>query len=169
MNITPLDILQRRFSKRWRGVDPHEVKDFMELISGEFEELIRESRFLEEELKKLNSVVASFRERENTIKETMITVQKVTQDMKNNVKKEAEIVLAEAKVKADEIISKAHSRAAELASEINSLKKQRIQFESEFQSLIETHLKLLNAGQEEKSEKEALEEKIKYLTKISDS
>ncbi len=164
MNITPLDILQRNFAKRWRGLDSQEVKDFLEILSGEFEEMIRENRFLEEELKKLHNTLASYKERENTLKETMITVQKVTQDMKNNVKKEAEIILSEANVEAENIIQAAHKRVAEIADEINMLKKQRIQLEVELRSTLELHVKMLDAGAEAKAEKEELEEKISYLT-----
>jgi len=164
MNLTPLDILQRKFANRWRGLDAREVKDFLEIIASELEELIRENRFLEEELKKANNALATYRERENTLKETMITAQKVTQDMKNNVKKEAEIILSEANLEAEKIVQTAHRRAAELADEITGLKRQRIQFESELRHILTLHLKMLDADKEAKAEKEQLEEKIKYLT-----
>lgn len=164
MNLTPLDILQRKFAKRWRGLDAREVKDFLEIIAGELEELIRENRFLEEELKKANNLLASYRERENTLKETMITAQKVTQDMKNNVKKEAEIILSEANMEAERIIQSAHKRAAEIANEINNLKRQRTQFEEELRNLLTLHLKMLDAEKQAKQEQEALEEKVSYLT-----
>lgn len=164
MNLTPLDILQRKFAKRWRGMDSREVKDFLEIIASELEELIRENRFLEEELKKANNTLASYRERENTLKETMITAQRVTAEMKNNVKKEAEIVLSEANLESEKIVGAAHKRAAELANEITQLKRQRTQFEEELRHLLTLHLKMLDAEKEAKAEQEELEEKISYLT-----
>ena len=168
MNLTPLDILQRKFVKRWRGFEPQEVKDFLEIIAGELEDLIRENRFLEEELKKANNTLASYRERENTLKETMITAQKVTQDMKNNVKKEAEITLSEANIEAERIIGAAHKRTAELSNEITGLKRHRTQFEEELRHLITLHLKMLDIDKEAKAEREELEEKISYLTPTND-
>jgi len=161
MKLTPLDILQRRFTKKWRGFDPAEVKDFLEVISSELEDIIRENRFLEEELKKSHHSLAAYREREDTLKETMITAQKVTQDMKENVEREAEIILAEARLEGEEIVGEARRRAAELQDEIASLKRQRIRFESELKGIIETHLKIIDAVKER--EEQVVESKVKYL------
>ncbi len=161
MNLTPLDILQRKFSKRWRGLDPDEVKDFVEVVAAQLEEVIRENRFLEEELKKANNSLAAYREREDTLKETMITAQKVTQDMKENVKKEAEIITGEAKVEAEQIVNDARARASELAEEVRSLENQRLRLESEIRGVIETHLKILDAGAEKRDTRE--KSNVKYL------
>jgi len=162
MKLTPLDILQRRFSKRWRGLDAGEVKDFLDVVSAEFEEVIRENRFLEEELKRAHQALAAYREREDTIKETMITAQKVVRDMKENIKREAEIILGEARVEAERIVGEARTRANALEEELASYKRQRIRFESELRGIIETHLKMLDAYRE-REEIEEQESKIKYL------
>jgi len=161
MKLTPLDILQRQFSKRWRGADPAEVKDFMEVISAELEEIIRENRFLEEELKKSHQSLGAYRQREDTLKETMITAQKVTQDMKENVKREADVIIAEARIEAEKIVGEARGRASELQEEIAALKRQRLRFESELKGVIETHLKMIEAVAEKESLLE--ESNIKYL------
>ncbi len=163
MKLTPLDILQRRFAKRWRGVDSAEVKDFLEVVASDLEDVIRESRFLEEELKKTHQTLAAYREREDTLKETMITAQKVTRDMKENVKREAEIILGEARIEAERIVSEARRRAGELAEEASSLERQRLRFESELRGIIETHLKMLDACREEAAVDES-NPKVKYLT-----
>ena len=42
MKLTPIDIQQQTFTKTWRGVDLREVTDFLELVSGQFEELGKE-------------------------------------------------------------------------------------------------------------------------------
>jgi len=162
MKLTPLDILQRRFAKRWRGLDPGEVKDFLEVVSSELEEVIRENRFLEEELKKTHQNLAAYRAREDTLKETMITAQKVTKDMKENVKREAEIIIGEAHLEAERIVGQARIRASELAEEASSLRRQRIQFESELKGVIETHLKMLDACRD-REDLGARETNIKYL------
>jgi len=161
MNLTPLDILQRRFSKRWRGLDPAEVKDFIEVVAAQLEEVIRENRFLEEELKKVNNSLAAYREREDTLKETMITAQKVTRDMKENVKKEAEIIIGEARVEAEMIVNDARTRASELAEEVRALERQRLRLESEIRGVIETHLKILDAGSERRETRQ--NSNVKYL------
>jgi len=162
MKLTPLDILQRRFTKRWRGFDSDEVKDFLEVTSAELEELIRENRFLEDELKKAHHTLSLFREREDALKETMITAQKVTKDMKENVEREAEIILGEARIEAEQIVGVARRRGSKLSEEIAALERQRLRFESEFKGMIETHMKILDASKEREADLEE-ESKIKYL------
>ncbi len=125
---------------------------------------IRENNRLKDEMKRLNDELESFRENEKTLKETMITAQKITEDMKNNVRREGELVIAEAKTKADEILKGAHQRVVDLQGEITQLKRQRIQFENELRSSITTHLKILDADSAESSERARLEEKVTYMS-----
>src|ERR671930_336093 len=52
MKITPLDIRQKRFEAAVRGFSKREVEAFLELLAGEFEELVKENISLKEELKR---------------------------------------------------------------------------------------------------------------------
>lgn len=165
MNITPLDILQHRFGKKLLGVDGVEVKEFLEMVASQLEEMIKENNYLAEELKKKNSTIGNYRERENTIKETMITAQKVTEDMKQNVRKEAEIIVSGAELEAEKIVIRSHERVVKLAEEISELKRQRMKFESELRGLLGTHMKLLDAAAEVESEIAETEEKVRYLSR----
>ena len=102
MKITPLDIRKQRFRKSWRGVDAGEVRDFLHMVAEELEEIVRESMFLEEELGKRTQQLQTYTDRENTLKETMLTAQKVTEEMKETMKKEAQLVVAEANTTASD-------------------------------------------------------------------
>ncbi len=52
MKITPLDIRQKQFPRKLRGLDPKEVRAFLELVEGDLEELVRENMQLKDDLKK---------------------------------------------------------------------------------------------------------------------
>jgi len=73
MKITPLDVGNHRFPRRWRGYDPGEVDIFLEMVGQEMEEIIQENRYLTEELKKKSAQLSEFKEKEQVLKETMIT------------------------------------------------------------------------------------------------
>ncbi len=163
MKITPLDIQQQQFTVRFRGFDQRDVESFLELVRNEFEELIRENNSLKDELRRKGEQIEKYQDNEQTLKATMITAQKITEDVKTNAIKESEVIVAEARLKAQEILNIAQLRSLELFEEIKELKRQKIQFESNLRANIETHLKMLEAEAKKAEEFDALEEKLEFL------
>lgn len=163
MKITPLDIQQYQFRKKLNGLDPEDVKGFLDLIRAEMEDLLRENNSLKDELKRTVQRLAEYREREQTLKETLLTAQKLSDDIKAQARKEAETIVAEANVRAQEIVQQASQRAAKLHGEIRELRRQKIQFEENLRSLLHMHLKMLVADEEKQSD--MFEEKVTFLGK----
>ena len=149
MKITPLDVRQKQFTGKFRGLDPTAVQDFLELLAGELEELVKESLTLKDELKKRGQRIDEYREREKTLQETMITAQKASDDIKEAAKRQAEIIVAEAELQAERIVQTAHTRLVQILDEIGELKRQRAQFEAGVRSLVEAELKLLEVFAEQ--------------------
>ncbi len=73
-----------------------------------------------------------------------MTTQQVTDDLKRNARKEADIVVAEAHLEGERIIRDANERRMQLINELQELKRQKLTFESGLRSSIENHLKLLD-------------------------
>jgi cell division initiation protein len=163
MRITPLDIQQKQFKRVLRGLEPEDVHTFLDLIRTEFEELVKENNVLKDELRRRLSEIDEYKERERTLKSTMITAQKIAEDIKENAKKDGELVVAEAQVQADRIINNAHSRMVKIVDEIAELKRQRVQYESNLRNLIESHQKLLEVTVEDAEEITKEAEKVEFL------
>ncbi|MBL8914414.1 MAG: DivIVA domain-containing protein [Archangium sp.] len=144
MKMTPLDIRQKRFEVQMRGYSKKEVEAFLELTAGEFEEVVRENISLKEELKRVQARLEQHLEREKALQETMVTAQRISEDVKAQAKKEAEVLIAEAELQADKIVAGANNRLIDLVKELTELKRQKVQFESHLESLIESHRKLLD-------------------------
>ncbi len=145
MKMTPLDIRQKRFEVNLRGYSKKEVEAFLELTAGEFEEVVRENISLKEELKRVQARLEQHMEREKALQETMVTAQRISEDVKAQAKKEAEVVIADAEVQADKIVASANNRLVELVKELNELKRQKVQFESHLEALVDSHKKLLDS------------------------
>ncbi len=145
MKITPLDIRQKRFGSAFRGYAQREVEAFLELVAGEFEEVVKENIALKEEQKRSSAKLELHQERERTLQETMVTAQRISEDMKVASKKEAEIILADAEHQAEKIVQSAHQKLVQVVEDINELKRQRLQFESQVRSIIDSHHKLLES------------------------
>jgi len=144
MVLTPIDIQQQRFKTRPLGYDKLGVDHFLELISEEMERLCLLNQDLKEELARVRESLEEMRSREASLKETLITTQKITEDMKNNARREGDIILTEAQLRADRIVRDAEERRLQLIADVQEIKRQKIAFETGLRSLIESHLRLLD-------------------------
>ncbi len=143
MKLTPLDLRQRRFEPEFRGYRRAEVEAFLESAAQELEDSVREGMALKDELRRAQTQLEQHLEREKTLQETMVTAQRISEDVKATARKEAEVILAEAEVQAQKITAGASGRLVDLVTEINELKRQKIQFESQLASLLDAHQSLL--------------------------
>ncbi len=145
MKFTPLDIRQKRFETSFRGYAARDVQGFLELLAAEFEDVVRENIGLKEELKRTQVELERHLERERALQQTLVTAQRVSEDLRDAAKKEAEIVVAEAELQSEKIVHAAHQKLVQVVDDINELKRQRARFESELRSLVSGHLKLIEA------------------------
>lgn len=165
MKITPLDIQQKQFRTSWRGVDPLEVDSFLDLVAAEYEEVIKESIALKDELRKKAARLEEHVAREKGLQQALVAAQRVAEDMKEAAKKEAELVMAQAELSGEKIVQDAHRRLTEVVGDIHELKRQRVQFEATLRSLIEGHQKMLETFH---SSAERDEDKVALLTRKND-
>ena len=148
MSLTSVDIQQQQFRVRFRGFDIREVDRFLEQTAETITSLQEENKKLKEDLRRLKMETQGYKEREETFKRAMLNSQKVLEQMKDNARKSAEIIIADAEVKAEKILNRAHNRLSQLHEDIAELKRQRMQIEVQIRSVIEAHSKLLEIGKE---------------------
>ncbi len=163
MDITPWDIEEKKFSKRFRGLDEHEVKAFLGQVGAQLTELIAENEKLRAELKEKEAVIKEYKERENLLRDTLVSAQQSAEQIRANAEKEAQIIIAEAELEAERILNKTQHRLAQIHEDIIELKRQRTQLEVRLRSTIESHLKMLDLEKKESMENDDIEEKIKFL------
>lgn len=148
MNITPLDITQKQFRRTFRGLDAEEVEAFLSLVASEFEGLVREVTALREAGQRKDEELAEHRGRERALQETLVAAQRASEEIRESARKEAEITLSDAELQAEKIVQSAHGRFLKVVDDVNELKRQRVQFEAGVKTLVESHLKLLEAFRE---------------------
>ena len=163
MNITPLDIQQQKFKTRIRGFDVREVDAFLEQVANVFETLQRTHKNRQEEVRRLELEIQGYRKREETFKRALLNSQKVLDQMKDNARKSAELIIAEAEVKAEKILNNAHNRLTQLHEDISELKRQRTQIEVQIGSIVEAHSKLLDLSKEGAKAMDEEDAKLKLL------
>lgn len=158
MKMTPLDIQQQQFRVRFRGFDMVEVDNFLDLLANEFEELLKENSQIREEdrrkLERINQLEAG----EKELRDTLVGVQRITEEMKNNARKEGELIIEEAKLNARKIVEAAQAQALQIEAKINQLKRQRAEFDASLRATVEMHWRLLESTQEDTAESTPAEE-----------
>lgn len=137
MKITPLDIRRKDFLIRFRGYDKKEVKEFLEIIAKELEEIIKEKEELLNKISVLEEKLAHYQRQEKLLQETLMTVQKQVEELKNNAQKEAENILQKAKLDTKEMIINAQKEVDRLREEFNKLNLRKKIFLSNLKGLIE--------------------------------
>jgi len=165
MKMTPLDIQQQQFKTRFLGFDIREVDVFLEQTAGAFEALQRDNADSQEEIRRLELEIQGYKKREETFKRALLNSQKILDQMKENARKSAELIIAESEVKAEKILNKAHNRLAQMHEDIAELKRQRTQIEVQISSIIEAHSKMLEISKEGMKEMDEEDSKVKLLKK----
>jgi len=145
MDISPLEITQREFGRKFRGLDPEEVQAFLEQLSEEMTRLVQENTDRTAHIQRLEGQLRAHEEREETLKATLLTAQKVTDDLKANAQREADLILKEAEVKAERLLDQAQRKLAQVLAEIAEARRQRDLFIVKFRNLLRTHWELLEA------------------------
>ena len=161
MKISPLDIRNKRFEKRWvRGVNEEEVRVYLDAVASELEGLSRDNSSMKESLKKAEAGLDEFREREKALKDTLVLAQSMKDDIRASALREAEAVISEARIQADQIVASAHSRLKDLLDQISELKGQRTQFLASLHATLQTHAKVLEISEQQMLARDAGDDRL---------
>jgi cell division initiation protein len=144
MAITPIDIQQQQFKTRPFGYEKYGVDEFLEQVSAEMERLMRLNQELREQLARTKASLDEMRSRETMLKETLVASQKIAGEIKNNARKEAEIIAANAQLQGERIVRDSEERRIQLINEIQEVKRQKVSFETSLRALVMSHIKLLD-------------------------
>ncbi|MBI5587321.1 MAG: DivIVA domain-containing protein [Deltaproteobacteria bacterium] len=165
MKITALEIRSHQIKKSLRGYDVRETASILEMAADAIEEATREINRLEDRLRETTERLAEHMANENILKETITSAQRMVEDLKNNAKKEAELIVAEARLQGDEIVRQAHARATQVQEEIHRLKKHRIELETKIRALIDYHSTTLLMEEDDARKADEESEKLKFFSK----
>jgi len=142
MKVTPLDIQQKRFHVAFRGFERTEVEAFLDVVREEMEGLVREVTELREFHETFSERMREYREREETLKNTMITTHKLAEDIKESSKKEAALIVKDAEIKYQQTLERAREEKLRMESEIIELRRQKHHFLQDMRKMIQMHLEM---------------------------
>lgn len=117
MALSPLDIRNKTFSTKMRGFAQEEVDDFLDQVINDYEEVLRQNRDLEKNVKHLEEKLRYFNELKEALNQSIIVAQETADKVKDSAQKEADVIVADAKTESADILAKANQEAQELLSD----------------------------------------------------
>ncbi len=147
ISITPLDMRQARFTTALRGFDKADVTAFLQEAAEGFDLAMRENERLRMEIVRLEASLNQYRELEGNLKTTLMSAQKVADDMRENAQKasdemrehaqqEAARLVREAEGRVELMVQKAQARTEDIEREIDGLRIKRREAESNVECTI---------------------------------
>ncbi|MFH0931792.1 MAG: DivIVA domain-containing protein [Candidatus Zixiibacteriota bacterium] len=162
MKITPWEVKNQKFKKKFKGYDPLEVDGFLEILAREIEEGTKEINLLKEKLSSLENKLSEYKNMEETLQSVILTTQKSADELKRNAEKEAELLIREAKLKSQRLLEESNLKLSELKRGIYELRNLKEGYLLKVKSMLDLHKNLLESF--EKEENASRVDKRKELT-----
>lgn len=143
MGLTPMDIHNKEFERSFRGYSIEDVNEFLDRVAKDFEQVMRESVELKEQVSQLNEKLKSYQKLEETMHNAIVVAQETAEDVKQNANREADLIRREAEREAQRIVEDARYRSSKILAEHDELFKQAQVFKMRFRSFIEAQLSAL--------------------------
>lgn len=129
MRLSAIDIKKQEFKKSMRGYDVSEVEAYLDTVGNTFENLFRELEMTKEQVTKLQeekdelvSEISVYRENEKTFQKAIVKSQDMAEDILENAKKRAELIIKEAEILSSKTKVQAHEEFLNLRQELEELK-----------------------------------------------
>jgi cell division initiation protein len=137
MRIGPLDLRQHRFRTALHGYDKTDVVAFLTEAADDYEHALREIDRLRQDLSRLEALLTEHREREANLRNTLLTAQRLADEIKEAAQSEAKMIVREAQGRADLLLEKAQVRLAEVERDITELRLRRRGVEGSLEASIQ--------------------------------
>ena len=116
--ITPMDIHNKTFSKGLRGYSEEEVNDFLRQIVTDYEQIYREHREMEEEMDQMKLKLSNYERISDTMTATLQLAKDTAENVKKNAKRNADILISNAKMEGDRQVKDAEDYRRRLAETV---------------------------------------------------
>jgi cell division initiation protein len=146
-SVTPLDLRQAKFNSAMRGFDRAEVSAFLLEAADGYEQALRDNDRLRQDVARLESSLAHYRDLESSIKNTLVTAtqtaesvresaQRAADDTRQHGEREAVRIIREAQGHADLLMQKTQARVEDVQRDIEGLRLKRREAESNLEAII---------------------------------
>ncbi len=125
MRLSPLDIKKQEFTRTIRGYDPEEVQAFLDMLAGQWEELLAEQRRTEDKVREVKTKMEHYERVEEALQEALKTARESSKQAIENAKQEAVLLVKKAVGEAEDLNRDALRQRDQLTHELHELVDRR--------------------------------------------
>ena len=104
VTATPLDLRTQQFKTSIRGFDRRDVSEFVASLATRYDEVLREADRLRDDLGRTQALVEEHREQERNLRATLMTAQKLADEIRLTAEQESQRIIGEAQARAAALV-----------------------------------------------------------------
>ena len=148
MSLTPVEIRHLKPRRGLFGYERDTVDGLLEGIAASFENVWRERADLRDEVEDLESELARHREIESALRSTLLSAERMADDVRAQAHREAEVIIAEARARARDVTGGAEMERERIAADVRRLRTLQADLRAEYRGFLHAALERLDADTE---------------------
>lgn len=141
--ITPQELETKEFGVSFRGYDKDEIDDFLDALQKDYEKLYKENASMKSKMAVLVSKIDEYKDVEESLRNALLTAQKMGENMISDAKSKSELLVNEAQMKAERILTNLNNQIAAERQKLEDAKRENEVFRARLCSLYQAQIKLL--------------------------
>ena len=143
MSLTPVEIRHVRLGRRPLGYERPSVDRLLDDIASSYEDVWRDRADLRDEIEQLESELQRQREIEEALRNTLLSAERMADELRARAHHEADLIVEEARAKAREIAATAEADEQRVRDEIRRLRVLEADVRAEFRAFLASALERL--------------------------
>jgi cell division initiation protein len=148
MSLTPVEIRHVSLARRPVGYDRKATDELLADVATSFEHVWRERADLRDEMEELESELARQKELEQVLRATLVSAERMADDVRSQARREADVIIAEARATARDIVSGAESERERIRTEIRRLQEVETGVRADYRAFLLAALDRIENGAE---------------------
>jgi cell division initiation protein len=149
MSLTPVEIRHVRLGRRPLGYNREAADQLLVEIASSFEDVWRERADLRDEMERLEAELAHQREIEEALRNTLLSAERMADELRARAHKEADLIVEEARARAREITGGAEAERDQVHAEIRRLRALEADVRADYRAFLSAALDRLEGDTRE--------------------
>jgi cell division initiation protein len=148
MSLTPVEIRHVKLPRRPYGYERDAVDRLLHDIAASFETVWRERADLRDEVENLQGELAHHREVEAALRSTLLSAERMADEVRSQAHRESEIIVAEARARARDVTSGAEAERERITTDIRRLRSLQTELRADYRAFLLAALERLEGDTE---------------------
>jgi cell division initiation protein len=142
--LTPVEIRHVKPGRRAIGYDRHAVDRLFVQIAESYEDVWRERADLRDHIERLEAELARYKELDGLLRTTLLSAERMADEARGQARREAELIVEEARVRAREVAAEAETERERVRAEVRRLRSIESEMRAGYRAFLLTALDRLD-------------------------